>query len=61
VSDRPHDDATPVVLPPAAVVADWLSPVTAVVPGQLLAWRAAELRGVDVDHPGDLSKVTLTR
>jgi glucosamine--fructose-6-phosphate aminotransferase (isomerizing) len=39
----------------------WLTPVTAVVPGQLLAWRTAELRGVDVDHPGDLSKVTLTR
>jgi glutamine---fructose-6-phosphate transaminase (isomerizing) len=31
------------------------------VPGQLLAWRAAELRGIDVDHPGELSKVTLTR
>jgi hypothetical protein len=31
------------------------------VPGQLLAWRVATLRGVDVDHPGDLSKVTLTR
>lgn len=39
----------------------WLTPLTAIVPGQLLAWRLAELRGVDVDHPGDLSKVTLTR
>ena len=48
-------------LPDGAAVADWLTPVTAVVPGQLLAWRAAELRGIDVDHPGELSKVTLTR
>ena len=38
----------------------WLTPVTAIVPGQLLAWRVATLRGVDVDHPGALSKVTLT-
>ena len=38
----------------------WLTPVTAVVPGQLLARSIAELRGVDVDRPGGLSKVTLT-
>ena len=40
---------------------DWLTPLAAIVPGQLLAWRVAEMRGVDVDNPGDLSKVTLTR
>ena len=61
VSDRAVDDTVPVTLPDGAAVADWLTPVTAVVPGQLLAWRAAELRGIDVDHPGELSKVTLTR
>jgi glutamine---fructose-6-phosphate transaminase (isomerizing) len=48
-------------LPREAEVAGWLTPVTAVVAGQLLAMRVAELRGVDVDHPGDLTKVTLTR
>lgn len=61
VGAQPREDATNVTLPAGAAVAGWLTPVTAVVPGQLLAWRAAELRGVDVDHPGDLSKVTLTR
>jgi glucosamine--fructose-6-phosphate aminotransferase (isomerizing) len=61
VSDRVVEDTVPVTLPDGAAVADWLTPVTAVVPGQLLAWRAAELRGIDVDHPGELSKVTLTR
>lgn len=47
-------------LPDDAELAGWLTPVTSVVAGQLLAQRVAELRGVDVDHPGDLSKVTLT-
>jgi glucosamine--fructose-6-phosphate aminotransferase (isomerizing) len=48
-------------LPPEAELPGWLTPLTGVVLGQLLAWRTAERRGVDVDRPGDLSKVTLTR
>jgi glutamine---fructose-6-phosphate transaminase (isomerizing) len=48
-------------LPGDATLPGWLTPITAVVAGQLLAQRVAELRGVDVDHPGDLTKVTLTR
>ena len=48
------------VVPVAAGVPPWLSPVTAVVPGQLVARALAEVRGVDVDHPGGLSKVTVT-
>jgi glucosamine--fructose-6-phosphate aminotransferase (isomerizing) len=55
------DDVHRVGLPAAAELPGWLSPLTAVVLGQLVAWRAAGLRGVDVDRPGDLSKVTLTR
>ena len=47
-------------LPLLPGVPEWLSPLTAVVPGQLLAKRIAELRGVDIDRPGGLSKVTLT-
>ena len=47
-------------VPTAAAGRDWLTPVITVVAGQLLAWRTAELRGRDVDQPGDLSKVTLT-
>jgi glucosamine--fructose-6-phosphate aminotransferase (isomerizing) len=48
-------------LPADASLPPWLTPLTAVLPGQLLAWRLAEARGVDVDHPGQLSKVTRTR
>ena len=48
-------------LPLVAGVPEWLSPLTAVVPGQLAARRIAELRGGDLDRPGGLSKITLTR
>jgi glutamine---fructose-6-phosphate transaminase (isomerizing) len=40
---------------------EWLSPLVAVLPGQLVAQRLALRRGVDVDHPFGLQKVTLTR
>jgi glucosamine--fructose-6-phosphate aminotransferase (isomerizing) len=39
---------------------EWLSPITAVVPAQLLAVGAAERRGLDVDRPVGLQKVTRT-
>jgi glucosamine--fructose-6-phosphate aminotransferase (isomerizing) len=42
-------------------VPEWLSPLTAVVPGQLAALRLAQLRGRSADSPPGLSKVTLTR
>jgi glutamine---fructose-6-phosphate transaminase (isomerizing) len=42
-------------------VPEWLSPLTAVVPGQVTAMRLASLRGLDLDHPAGLRKVTLTR
>jgi len=48
-------------LPLLAGVPEWLSPLVAVIPGQLAALRIAAMRGVDLDHPGGLSKVTLTR
>ena len=41
--------------------ATWLSPLVAVVPGQLAAMRFARLRGIDLDRPLGLAKVTLTR
>jgi glutamine---fructose-6-phosphate transaminase (isomerizing) len=47
-------------LPLIRGVPEWLSPMTAVVPGQVTALRLARLRGVDVDRPHGLSKVTLT-
>jgi glucosamine--fructose-6-phosphate aminotransferase (isomerizing) len=50
-----------VALPLLPGVPEWLSPLTAVVPGQFAALRLARLRGVDLDNPLGLSKVTLTR
>ena len=44
-----------------AGVPEWLSPLTAVVPGQVAALRLTELRGLDLDAPAGLRKVTLTR
>jgi glutamine---fructose-6-phosphate transaminase (isomerizing) len=41
-------------------VPEWLSPLCAVIPAQLLAVGAAERRGVDVDRPVGLQKVTRT-
>lgn len=40
---------------------EWLSPLVAVAPGQVVAMELARLRGLDLDHPGGLSKVTTTR
>ena len=48
-------------LPLVPHVPEWLSPLTAVVPGQVTAMRLARLRGLDVDRPAGLNKVTLTR
>jgi glucosamine--fructose-6-phosphate aminotransferase (isomerizing) len=40
---------------------EWLSPLVAVLPGQLLALHMVLERGRDPDRPRGLSKVTLTR
>jgi glutamine---fructose-6-phosphate transaminase (isomerizing) len=48
-------------LPLVPRVPEWLSPLTAVIPGQLTALRLAQLRGLDIDQPVGLNKVTLTR
>jgi len=42
-------------------VPEWLGPVVAIVPAQLLAVGLAERRGVEVDAPFGLSKITMTR
>jgi glucosamine--fructose-6-phosphate aminotransferase (isomerizing) len=46
-------------LPPGAP--EWVSPMVAVVPGQLWAVALARTRGLDPDEPRGLSKVTETR
>jgi glucosamine--fructose-6-phosphate aminotransferase (isomerizing) len=50
--------ATP--LPLAAPPADWLSPLSDVLPGQALALQLALAKGLDPDHPRGLRKVTRT-
>jgi len=47
-------------LPLVPGVPEWLSPLTGVIPGQVTAMRLAELRGLDVDKPEGLQKITLT-
>jgi glutamine---fructose-6-phosphate transaminase (isomerizing) len=39
----------------------WVRAILAVVPGQVAALRLAERRGVNIDHPHGLTKVTITR
>ncbi|HEX5501165.1 MAG TPA: SIS domain-containing protein [Thermomicrobiales bacterium] len=50
---------TPLRLP--ATLPEWLAPLAAVVPGQLLALHLARTKGLDPDRPRGLSKVTRTR
>lgn len=42
-------------------VDEWLSPLVAVLPGQLLAYYLALAKGLDPEHPRGLRKVTETR
>jgi glucosamine--fructose-6-phosphate aminotransferase (isomerizing) len=48
-------------LPLPAGMPEWVSPMVAVVPGQLWAVALARTRGLDPDQPRGLSKVTETR
>jgi len=50
---------TPLPLPEG--VPEWLSPIPAVVPGQLFALHLTLAKGNDPDHPQGLRKVTITR
>jgi glucosamine--fructose-6-phosphate aminotransferase (isomerizing) len=54
------ESATTVLRLPAGTP-EWLSPLVAVLPGQLFAVALAMARGVDPDEPRGLSKVTRTR
>jgi glucosamine--fructose-6-phosphate aminotransferase (isomerizing) len=62
VSDRPDVlDRAPVRIAVPRTVPEWLSPLTLIVPGQLLAMHLAHARGHDVDAPRAIRKVTRTR
>jgi glucosamine--fructose-6-phosphate aminotransferase (isomerizing) len=54
-----YDGPGEVVRVPA--VPEWLSPAVAIVPGQMFAYHLALARGLDIEHPRNISKVTLTR
>jgi glutamine---fructose-6-phosphate transaminase (isomerizing) len=54
-------DLATTALPLAAGGPEWLSPLHAIVPGQLLALHLALARGHDPDQPRGLQKVTRTR
>ncbi len=62
ISDRQDllaEAVTPLPLPEG--VPEWLSPIVAVVPGQLFALHLTLTKGNDPDRPQGLQKVTLTR
>lgn len=57
--DSAHALAT-LALPLAPAVPEWLSPITAILPGQLLSLHLAAAKGHDPDTPRGLQKVTRT-
>jgi glutamine---fructose-6-phosphate transaminase (isomerizing) len=46
---------------PIPAVPEWLSPIISVIPGQVFAMNQAIARGLEVDKPRGLSKVTITQ
>jgi glucosamine--fructose-6-phosphate aminotransferase (isomerizing) len=62
ISDRSELlDGADAPLPLPADVPEWISPVVAVVPGQIWALELARAKGIDPDQPRGLTKVTRTR
>jgi glucosamine--fructose-6-phosphate aminotransferase (isomerizing) len=61
ISDVPHfleRADLPLAMP--REIPEWLSPICAVIPGQLFAETLSLAKGIDPDRPRGLSKVTLT-
>jgi glucosamine--fructose-6-phosphate aminotransferase (isomerizing) len=48
-------------IPVPSQLPEWLTPIAAVIPGQLLAYHLAVARGFNPDQPRVIHKVTLTR
>ncbi|HEY63114.1 MAG TPA: SIS domain-containing protein [Caldilineae bacterium] len=62
ISDRSEAlEVARTAMPLPAHVPEWLSPVTAAVPGQLLALHLALAKDLDPDAPRGLTKVTVTK
>jgi glucosamine--fructose-6-phosphate aminotransferase (isomerizing) len=60
ITDRPELAGGRTVLRTPGGLEEWLTPLVAIVPGQVFAMRQAALRGLDVDSPAGLTKVTVT-
>jgi glucosamine--fructose-6-phosphate aminotransferase (isomerizing) len=58
--DEALDKGTQAVRLPSGI-AEWLTPIAAVIPGQVMAMQVALAKGYPVDAPRGLSKVTVTR
>jgi len=42
-------------------IPEWLTPICAVIPGQLFGYHLAHVKGYDIDQPRGLNKVTITQ
>jgi glucosamine--fructose-6-phosphate aminotransferase (isomerizing) len=61
ISDRSELlDLADMPLPVPAGIPEWLSPISNVLPGQFLGWALGAARGLDVDTPDGIAKVTKT-
>jgi len=56
-----HSAAQDTFIPVPASLPEWLSPIAAIIPGQLLAYHLTIARGFDPDQPRALRKITLTK
>ncbi len=62
ISDRQEIlDLAETALPLPLPLPEWLSPIAAIIPGQLLAYRLALAKRIDPEAPRGLQKVTETR
>jgi glucosamine--fructose-6-phosphate aminotransferase (isomerizing) len=53
-------DSRDLFIPVPSGLPEWLSPIAAILPGQLLAYHLSQARGFDPDQPRSLRKITLT-
>jgi glutamine---fructose-6-phosphate transaminase (isomerizing) len=58
--DSATNELARISLPLPVTVPEWLSPLTTIIPGQLLAMHLAHTRDFDIDAPRGISKVTET-